>query len=51
VQVLRSGHEGSDLSESNPTSTYDKASWRAYAVTRVHDQVIWFRHTGTVNDW
>ena len=26
-------------------STYDKASWRAQAVTRVHDQLMWFRHT------
>ena len=34
-----------------PASTYGKAKWRAYqAVTRVHDQVMWFRHAGTGND-
>ena len=39
------------LSESNAVSTYDKAKWRAYqAVTRVHDQVMWFRHAVTDND-
>ena len=50
IQTPGSGHEDPRLSESNPTSTYDKASWRAQAVTRVHDQVTWFRHTGTGND-
>jgi len=44
VQSLGSGHEDSALSECNPASTYDKASWRAQAVTRVHDQVMWFKH-------
>ena len=50
VQTLGPGHEDSGLSESNPASTYDKASWHAQAVTRVHDQVMWFRHAGTGND-
>jgi len=50
VQTLGPGHEDSGLSESNPASTYDKASWHAQAVTRVHDQVMWFRHAGTSND-
>jgi len=46
----RSGHEDPGLSESNPASTYDKASWRTQAVTHVHDQVMWSRHAGTGND-
>ena len=50
VQTSGSGHEDPGLSASNPTSTYDKASWRAQAVTRVHNQVMWFRHAGTDND-
>ena len=29
IPTLRSGHEDPELSESNPTSTYNKASWRA----------------------
>jgi len=40
VQTAGSRYEDSGLSESNPASTYDKASWRAQAVTRVHDQVM-----------
>jgi len=40
VQTLGSGLEDPGLSESNPPSTYDKASWRAQAVTSVHDQVM-----------
>ena len=32
-----------------PASTYDEASWRSQAVTRVHDQVRWLKHTGTSN--
>ena len=50
IQTPGFRHEGPGLSESNPVSTYDKASWRAQAVTRVHDQVMWFRHTGAGND-
>jgi len=47
IQTPGSGYEDPGLSESNPASTYDKASWHAQAITHVHDQVMWFRHTGT----
>ena len=50
IQTLGSGHEDPGLSKSNPVSIYDKASWRAQVGTRVHDQVMLFRHTGTGND-
>ena len=40
IQTPGSGSEDPGLSESNPASTYDKASWRAQAVTHVHDQVM-----------
>ena len=50
IQTPGSGHEDLGLSESNPASTYDKTNWRTQAVTHVHDQVMWFRHTGTDND-
>jgi len=50
VRAPESRHEGSGLSENNLASTKDKASWRSLAVTHVHDQVMWFRHTGTSND-
>jgi len=40
VQTLGSGHEGPGLSENNPTSMLNKASWRAQVVTRVHDKVM-----------
>ena len=50
VQTPGSGHEDPGLSESKTASTYDKASWRAQAVTRVHDGVMWFKNAGTGND-
>ena len=50
IQTPGSGHEDPGLTESNPASTYTKASWRAQAVTCVHDQVMWFRHASTGND-
>ena len=50
VYAPRFGHEGPGLLESNQASTEDKANWRAQAVTRVHDQVMWFKHTCTGND-
>ena len=50
VQTPESRHKDPGLLESNPASTYEKASWHAQAVTRVHDQVRWLRHTDTGND-
>ena len=49
VRALESGHEIQGC-QMQPASTYDKAKWRAQTVTRVHDQVTWFKYAGTGND-
>jgi len=40
VRTLGSKYEDPGLSESNLASTYNKASWRAQAVIRVHEMCI-----------
>jgi len=40
VRTLGSGHGDQGLSGNNLASTYDKASWRAQAFTRVHKRCI-----------